>query len=256
MECIVLNLKSRVLMSNNFFIRWLVEFIEFRLNLIMFLNKESSEVPGKNRKRSKKAAQNRNNSIISASPAELGKEMVFNPNSHQSQYSLKNDISEQADLQKTIQKLMQEKDTLVDLVNSNEKELQFCNQIISQFIDLNELFKIKQNSAYDEKSHNWVLPKFVIQQRKTVFPKLQRNQLKEMLQNEMKQRKIIINNQNWNETKGDEENHKEHNEPIEGQGRPVTSISKYRQTSMYTKGCERYEDSRRSPILRKPKLKF
>lgn len=237
-------------------VSYLVVWLDYRLNLIMLLNKESAEVPAKNRKRSKKPAQNRNFSIISASPVEPGKESVFNPVSYQSQSSLKNEIADQYDMQKTIQKLMQEKDTLLDLVTSNEKELQFCNQIISQFIDLNELLKIKQNSTYDEKSHNWVLPKFVIQQRKTVFPKLQRNQLKEMLQNEMKQRKIIINNQNWNETKGDEENQKEHTETFEGQGRPVTSISKYRQTSMYTKAGERYEESRRSPILRKPKLKY
>lgn len=222
----------------------------------MFASKDSPEAHPKARKRSRKVAQNRNNSIISSSPIEPFKDSTCSQPSYQSRSSLKNDTTDHSDIQKTIQKLIQEKTVLNDLVASSERELQFCNQIISQFIDLNELLKIKQNSAYDEKSQNWVLPKFIVQQRKTVFPKLQRNQLKEMLKNEMKQRKIVIHEQNLVECKLEEDGFKEHCENFEGQGRPVTSISKYRQSSLYSKGTEGCEDSRRSPVLRKPKLKL
>jgi len=222
----------------------------------MFECKDSPEAHPKARKRSRKVAQNRNNSIMSSSPIEPFKDSTTNQLSYQSRSSLKNDTTDHSDIQKTIQKLVQEKTILNDLVASSEQELQFCNQIISQFIDLNELFKIKQNSTYDEKSQNWVLPKFIVQKRKTVLPKLQRNQLKEILKNEMKQRKIVVSEQNWGESKLEEDGFKDNIESFEGQGRPVTSISKYRQSSLYSKGTEGYDDSRRSPVLRKPKLNF
>jgi hypothetical protein len=149
--------------------------------------------------------------------------------------------------------LQQEKSQLGDLVQSTEKELEFCNQIILQFIDLNELMKIKQKSVFDEKSKTWTIPNFLVQQRKTVFPKLQRNQLKEMLQNEMKQRKIVI--KRVDDGGKEEELGKEVPCFVEGEARPVTSAAKHRHSSMYGR-AEGYEDSRRSPMLRKTKLKY
>ena len=46
-----------------------------------------------------------------------------------------------------------QKDELIDVIQSNEKEIDFLNKVISQFLDINELMKIKQNSQYDENTH-------------------------------------------------------------------------------------------------------
>ena len=76
----------------------------------------------------------------------------------------------------------QEKEELLNIIQSNEKEIDFLSKVVSQFLDLNELIKIKQNAEYDESVKIWILPQFTVQQRKTVFPKLQKSQLKELHQ--------------------------------------------------------------------------
>ena len=206
-------------------------------------------------KKPRKTVQNRNNSILSTTPPEHFYS-TKEPPSNQSRTSLQCsqiESNEVESLLRKIQDLQQEKSQLGDLVQSTEKELEFCNQIILQFIDLNELMKIKQKSVFDEKSKTWTIPNFLVQQRKTVFPKLQRNQLKEMLQNEMKQRKIVI--KRVDDGGKEEELGKEVPCFVEGEARPVTSAAKHRHSSMYGR-AEGYEDSRRSPMLRKTKLKY
>ena len=213
------------------------------------------ENPPHKPKKSRKIVQNRNNSILSTTPPEHFYS-IKEPASNQSRSSLQcsqTESNEVEGLLRKIQDLQQEKTQLSDLAQSTEKELEFCNQIISQFIDLNELMKIKQKSVFDEKSKTWTIPSFLVQQRKTVFPKLQRNQLKEMLQNEMKQRKIVI--KRADDGGKEEELVKESSCFVEGEARPVTSAAKYRHSSMYGR-AEGYEDSRRSPMLRKTKLKY
>ena len=83
-------------------------------------------------------------------------------------------------------------DELHEVIYSSEKEIDFLNKILSQFLDINELMKIKQNSQYDEITRSWVIPNFIVQQRKTVFPKLHRSQMREVIQNELKQKKVIM----------------------------------------------------------------
>jgi vacuolar-type H+-ATPase subunit I/STV1 len=206
-------------------------------------------------KKSRKTVQNRNNSILSTTPPEHFYS-TKEPASNQSRISLqctRTETSEVENLLKKIKDLQQEKNHLNDLVQSTEKELEFCNQVILQFVDLNELMKIKQKSVFDDKNRVWSIPNFLVQQRKTVFPKLQRNQLKEMLQNEMKQRKIVI--ERGDDLMKEEEMGKDAFCFVEGEGRPVTSAAKYRHSSMYGR-AEGYEDSRRSPVLRKTKMKL
>jgi hypothetical protein len=196
-------------------------------------------------------------SILSTTPPDICINSTKDPASHQSRSSFHFNPSESSEVEnllKKIQDLQLEKSSLQDLVNSTEKELEFCNQLISQFVDLNELLKIKQKSIFDEKTKTWTIPNFLVQQRKTIFPKLQRNQLKEMLQNEMKQRKIVIK-QGEDRGKDEEENGKEGTGFVEGEGRPVTSAARYRHSSMHGR-AECLEEARRSPMLRKTKLRF
>ena len=102
------------------------------------------------------------------------------------------DISSIDQYTSKFKELSEDRQNLLQVINSHEKEIDFLNSIISQFVDLNELMKIKQKSTYDESSRIWKIPSFVVQQRKTVFPKLQRAQLKEAVQNEIKNRKIVF----------------------------------------------------------------
>lgn len=219
---------------------------------------KSEEKHSKIRTKSRKSVKNRNNSILSS----FVKDYSYQQSLCQSRISLTKNSTEISDFEKyqlKIKELSQENTNLLDIIQSNEKELDFCNKIINQFLDVNELFKIKQKSVYDESKKNWNIPNFIVQQRKTIFPKLQRSQLKEVLQSEMKQRKIVLKKQDLScEDNGKHEElaEKDPEAFYEGEGRPVTSISKYRHSSMNHKISENYEDNRRSPLLRKPKLQL
>lgn len=132
-----------------------------------------------------------------------------------------------------IRELVGEKNYLQDALKTSEKEHQFLSQIISQFVDLNEILKIKNKSAYDEKQQMWNLPNFVIHQQKTVFPQLKKSTCNEIVQNEMKQRKIIFKQQTSEcENFNDPENQFKELETFNSiEYRPLTSVSKYRQSS-------------------------
>ena len=97
-------------------------------------------------KSSRKTVQSRNNSTLSTTPPEhfySSKE----PASNQSRASLqctRADSNEVEGLLRKIKDLQQEKNQLTDLVQSTERELEFCNQVVLQFVDLNEIMKIKQ----------------------------------------------------------------------------------------------------------------
>lgn len=84
------------------------------------------------------------------------------------------------------------REQMLNIIKSHEKEIDFLNQVLNQFLDINELIKIKQKSSYDENSSSWILPNFVIQQRKTVFPNLQKSQIRDVINSEMKKRKIVL----------------------------------------------------------------
>lgn len=226
----------------------------------------------KNREKSKKSMKNRYSSAFHTNKAEQQKDF-YSHQSHTTLPQVPESIQDCAMMERYLSKikeLTEEKEQLLDVVQSNEKEFNFLNRVISQFIDLNELLRIKQKSSFDELSRVWTVPAFIVQQRKTVFPKLQRTQLKEAVQNEMKQRKIkfkpqsVGDSENLNEiintkrktrdTEGQKEEDSARNPAVkygELDGRPVTSIAKYRQSSMFNRGYEIHEDVRKSPILRK-----
>lgn len=225
----------------------------------------------KSRAKSRKSKKSRNGLIITTSKTDQQKEF-YHHQSHTSLPQLSESVPDTLLLNRYISKikeLTEEKQQLLDVIQSNEKEYDFLNHVISQFVDLNELFKIKQKSTYDDISRTWTVPAFIIQQRKTVFPKLQRSQIKEVAHYEMKQRKIKFKPQSVGDSENFNEimhtNHKAHELEIhkddelmrnslvnygEFDGRPVTSIAKYRQSSIFNKEFE-YQEVRKSPILKK-----
>lgn len=201
---------------------------------------------GKNiqtRAKSRKSFKSRNNSILTSNKKHLIREKIHEGIHSEPFSSLCSSITGPIDnleqgnkVNSKIRELSNEKQNLLDIIQSNEKEFDFLNHIISQFIDLNEVMKIKQKSSYDEDSRTWDIPNFVVQQRKTVFPKLQRSQIKEAIQNDLKKKKIVIKPM-------EVEGYKECEEPSgrssefycgEAEARPGTSISRHRPLHRYT----------------------
>ncbi|CAG9331710.1 unnamed protein product [Blepharisma stoltei] len=85
-----------------------------------------------------------------------------------------------------------EQEEVFNAYRASEREIEFLNQVIMNFVDLNELMKIKMKSQYDEDNHTWKVPAFVVQKKQTLFPKLPRAQLREVVQRELKQRHLVF----------------------------------------------------------------
>ena len=127
------------------------------------------------------------NKNIQKSPGELSKHnYVLNLKKHEK-------------IQKTFKTPQNPKDTrfqenyqMVDQIVSCEKEIKFLNSVLGFFLDINELMKIKQKSYFNEEDQDWVLPNFAVKQKKTVFPKLRKSQIKDFVSNELRNRKIIF----------------------------------------------------------------
>ena len=95
------------------------------------------------------------------------------------------------DCHKEEPQVLLDKTQMLDQIRSQESEINFLQTVINHFLDINELFKIRQNSEYDTKTGSWKLPNFVIRQRRTVFPNLQRGTLKELVSDDIKKRKLV-----------------------------------------------------------------
>ena len=90
------------------------------------------------------------------------------------------------------QQVNSDKTQMLDQLRSQEIEINFLQTVINHFLDINELFKIRQNSEYNSEVGAWTLPSFVVRQRRTVFPNLQRGLVKELVNSEIKKRKIVV----------------------------------------------------------------
>ncbi|OMJ78259.1 hypothetical protein SteCoe_6580 [Stentor coeruleus] len=228
---------------------------------------------GKKRIRSRKVLKNRKNSIICCSRVESNKETDYNNISSMSSNSHTPQIRDFADLASSIvsadhytiklKELTEEKNQLLNVLDSNAKEIEFLNNIVSRFLDINELMKIKQKSTYNDLAKTWDIPNFIVQQRKTVFPKLNKSQMKDAVQNEIKHRKIVFRPQFGQgldaalHENADEGFKQQEDIPIfndEFEARPATSAAKHRQSSLVNRGIEGQNDMRKSPGLRKRML--
>ena len=111
----------------------------------------------KKRSKSRKIIKNRNDSFTMSNKTENNKELNQSPVSLNKKHSntpvfgeFNTELGSINQYKSKIKELSDDKQNLLDAVNSNEKEIDFLNSIIYQFVDLNELMKIKQKSAYDE----------------------------------------------------------------------------------------------------------
>jgi hypothetical protein len=209
----------------------------------------------KSRSKFRKAGKHRNSSIINKA-FKAHSSSLKDPSTLHSRNSVILDSSAEVEgLRLKVSNLSEEKDQLMEVLNSKENEYLFLNQIISQFIDINELLKIRQGSSFDESKNIWVLPQFQVKHKKTLFPKLQRSQF-----TENKDFQINISKKNGKVEDGEvcrsENRFFDQECSREGQGRPCTSISKHRQTSMDVRQHELKDNLRRSPVLRYAKYEL
>lgn len=152
-----------------------------------------------------------------------------------------------------------EEDDLLNVIKSNEIEIQFLNKVISQFLDVNELIKIKQNSQYDESSSTWILPQFEVQQRKTIFPKLNKSNVRDFNLKDMKSKKYphkFSPGPDFNfHTQFDDDISKKSPVPSnymqDYENRPVTSCSKNRKRLQMNRIIDYDGGLRRSPCVKK-----
>ncbi|CAG9323806.1 unnamed protein product [Blepharisma stoltei] len=89
----------------------------------------------------------------------------------------------------------QEKEGLLETIRSKDRETEFLHKVFEFMLPPNELQKIRQRSRWDEDNHEWKIPAFVIQQKQITFPKLPKQQLREIVQNELKTRAVIYQSQ-------------------------------------------------------------
>lgn len=223
----------------------------------MYSHRElSDDKSGKTRMKSRKTMKHRNNSIISSNLKDSIHEQK-NQSNCQSRNSIISDKStEISNLKLKIQELTQDNSDLSEILKSRETEYQFLNQIIPQFVDINEYLKIKQSSTYDQVSKKWLLPNFAVEHKKRLFPQLHpKAQLKEVAKIDSKVRKNTILYEEVFEKPGGDYGVPGEKTCREGEGRPSTSISKYRQTSLDFGNYEAREALRRSPgLCAKPKF--
>ncbi|CAG9314722.1 unnamed protein product [Blepharisma stoltei] len=84
-----------------------------------------------------------------------------------------------------------EKEGLLETIRSKERETDFLHRVFEFMLPPNELQKIRQRSRWDDDNHEWKIPAFVIQQKQITFPKLPKQQLREIVQNELKTRTVV-----------------------------------------------------------------
>jgi hypothetical protein len=134
------------------------------------------------------------------------------------------------DTKKEDQKSGFDKHQMIDQIKNQESEINFLQTVVSHFLDINELFKIRQNSNYDPETGSWTLPSFVVRQRRTVFPNLQRGLVKELTSNEIKKKKVVVK-------------HEEENPGDRLDNRPATSLAPRRSKTKSVRqnlDCDRF----------------
>jgi len=84
-----------------------------------------------------------------------------------------------------------EKEALLDSIRSKERECDFLYKVLYNILSESEIRKIKKKSKFDEDNHVWHVPPFILQQNKTMFPKLPKAQVREMVSNDLRSRNIV-----------------------------------------------------------------
>lgn len=207
--------------------------------------KDMSDVVQKSRK-FKKTSEKRNRSVLAPSSTVLNNNFKEELAFHQSE-----DFP--------VRPILQSKDELNQAIHESEKEIEFLNTVLLQFLDINELMKIKMSSHYDESTRSWVVPSFVVQQKKTVLPKLHRSQMREIIQNELKQKKLALKFAPTPEfaCKTIEEDdmlkraYQATSNAVEFENRPATSLAKQRKRPHGTRVMENETEVRKSSPIKK-----
>jgi len=59
-----------------------------------------------------------------------------------------------------------QKQDLLDTIREQEKEVEFCHEVIKAMLKDYELQKLRGKAKYDDNNNKWVLPAFLLRKKK------------------------------------------------------------------------------------------
>ena len=61
---------------------------------------------------------------------------------------------------------------MLDTIREQEREIQFCHEVMNAMLRSNELSKIRGRSKYDDNRNNWKIPFFFVREKEVVLPRI------------------------------------------------------------------------------------
>ena len=79
---------------------------------------------------------------------------------------------------------------LINTVREQQHELLLVKGMLQMLLKDNEIEKIRHRSSFDDENQKWDIPFFYLQAKNVAFPKLNRNQAKDLVENEKENREL------------------------------------------------------------------
>lgn len=79
---------------------------------------------------------------------------------------------------------------LLDNIREQEREIQFCHEVMKAMLKEKELQKIRGRAKYDDNNNRWKLPFFFIKDKEVNLPKIKN--AKALVENELEKRDIVF----------------------------------------------------------------
>lgn len=65
---------------------------------------------------------------------------------------------------------------MLENIRDQEKEIEFCHEVMKAFLKSHESEKLRTRAKYDENNRKWVMPAFFIKEREVYLPKIRNAQ--------------------------------------------------------------------------------
>jgi len=85
-----------------------------------------------------------------------------------------------------------EKEELLDMIRSKDKECNFFSKVFEYLLPLKELSRIKKLSKFDDNNNEWHIKPFSVQNKLVMFPKLPKTQIIDTIQAEIKGKTLVF----------------------------------------------------------------
>jgi kinesin family protein 3/17 len=85
-----------------------------------------------------------------------------------------------------------ERQTLLGAIRKHEHEIDFFQKLTDYMLAPGELTAIRNKAKFKEDENCWTIPPFLVQHKRTLFPKLPKPQGKEVVENDLRSRQIVF----------------------------------------------------------------